>query len=53
MSKVKQPDWCCYPDAGEPFLGCWSLWLGMVKDESFCVDCDCYIRKEINNEQDN
>lgn len=42
MSKVKQPSWCNYPEADEPFIGCWSLWFGKVKDEDYCKDCECY-----------
>ena len=39
---MKQPKWCSYPDATTPTLGCWSLLDGLVKDENYCKDCDCY-----------
>lgn len=39
---MKKPKWCNYPDATTPTLGCWSLLDGLVKDESYCKDCDCY-----------
>ena len=42
---MEQPKWCNYPHAASPtFLGCWSLLDGLVKDESYCKDCDCYKR---------
>jgi hypothetical protein len=44
--KVKQPDWCNYPEADKPFIGCWSLLFGKVKDEDYCKDCECY-KKQI------
>ena len=39
---MEQPKWCDYPDATRPFFGCWSLLDGLVKEESYCKDCDCY-----------
>ena len=39
---MEQPKWCNYPDATRPIFGCWSLFGGLVKDESYCKDCDCY-----------
>ena len=42
MATIKQPEWCNYPDAEKQFIGCWSLQLGMVKNEDYCKDCDCY-----------
>ena len=39
---MEQPKWCNYPDATTPTLGCWSLLDGLVKDESYCKDCDRY-----------
>ena len=48
MSKIEQPSWCDYPDAEDQFIGCWSLQFGMVKDESYCKECDCYRKGEQN-----
>lgn len=46
MAKItKQPDWCDYPEADQPFFGCWSLLDGMVTDENYCKECECYIRR--------
>lgn len=38
-----QPKWCGYPNALAGLLGCWSLTGGLVKNEDYCKDCDCYI----------
>ena len=46
MDKIEQPKWCNYPDATRPFLGCWSLLDGLVKNEDFCKNCDCYKPKK-------
>ena len=46
MSKIEQPSWCDYPDAEDQFIGCWSLQFGMVKDESYCKECDCYRKRK-------
>ena len=43
---IKQPEWCCYPEADEPFWGCWSLLDGMVTSEEYCKKCEYYKRKE-------
>ena len=43
--EIKQPKWCCYPDATEDLWGCWSLLGGMVTSEEYCKNCDCYIKK--------
>jgi hypothetical protein len=50
----KQPEWCKYPEALHPFLGCWSLTLPeYISDicESYCEDCDmfdpCWRLKEL------
>ena len=42
MEKIEIPSWCNYPDANIPLLGCWSLLSGKVKNNDFCVDCDCF-----------
>lgn len=42
VRKYKQPEWCTYPDASKPFWGCWSLLDGKVKDENFCLTCECH-----------
>jgi hypothetical protein len=44
-----QPEWCTYPDAATPVLGCWSLLNGRVTGEDFCKRCE--LHKE-NTEQD-
>lgn len=43
---MKQPDWCCYPDAEEPLFGCWSLRAGYVTSKEYCKKCDCYKHKK-------
>lgn len=35
-----QPLWCKYPDATGELMGCWSLMSHMVKDKSYCKDCE-------------
>lgn len=37
-----QPEWCTYPDAATPILGCWSLLNGRVTGEGFCKGCEMY-----------
>ena len=44
--KPAQPDWCGYPDATQPLLGCWSLLGGLVKGEEYCKKCELYIHKK-------
>lgn len=42
VRKYKQPEWCTYPEANKPLWGCWSLLGGKVKDENFCLTCECH-----------
>lgn len=42
VRKYKQPEWCTYPEANKPLWGCWSLFGGKVKDENFCLTCECH-----------
>lgn len=44
----KQPDWCCYPDALDFNMGCWSLTdIKHRKDITIerCKTCDCFKQK--------
>lgn len=49
--ELKQPDWCCYPDATFPISGCWSLVGGYVTGEDYCKKCDCYKNKKHDKER--
>lgn len=36
----KQPYWCCYPNALNWEMGCWSLTERLIKSKEDCKDCD-------------
>ena len=36
-----QPDWCRYPGAAVPVMGCYSLLLGYISQERDCGSCEC------------
>jgi len=43
LKKYSQPDWCDYPDALVPTLGCWSLvYFRESISENFCSNCECF-----------
>jgi hypothetical protein len=42
---MTQPDWCNYCEADNPIYGCWSLCSGLVTNENYCKNCDCYKSK--------
>ena len=48
---MKQPKWCNYPNANQPIWGCWSLLDGLVKNEDYCKNCDCY-KNNMNHKKD-
>ena len=43
----KQPDWCMYPDATMPTMGCWGLTYGIIQKIEDCEGCPD-VRKEEN-----
>lgn len=42
IESYKQPDWCCYFEALEGVMGCWSLMFGYINKEADCVNCELY-----------
>lgn len=48
MEKYSQPEWCNYPEALTPIMGCWSLVSDhiTVNNES-CKTCDLYNKERI------
>lgn len=47
LDNYKQPDWCGYPEALNPFLGCDYLTDRFLRSEisrGFCQHCPCYER---------
>jgi hypothetical protein len=43
MKKYSQPEWCEYPDALQPMMGCWSLVMLPIhaKTMDYCKNCEC------------
>ena len=46
-----QPEWCSYPDAAMPILGCWSLLAGRVTGEDFCKGCELHKENTVQDEK--
>lgn len=48
QNDYQQPAWCCYPNALDGRMGCWSLidiepgGLRSNISNDFCKGCDCY-----------
>ena len=38
---TEQPDWCRYPGAMVPMMGCYSLLGGHIRTEKDCGSCEC------------
>ena len=47
QTSFPQPQWCNYPQAVYGLMGCWSLIYFMVTGESYCKNCDCYKKREM------
>ena len=44
MKKYSQPEWCEYPDALQPMMGCWSLIMLPIqaKTKAYCKNCEYF-----------
>jgi len=39
--RYPQPEWCCYTNAVQGVMGCWSLMSLLVTGRGYCKNCDC------------
>jgi hypothetical protein len=40
LGQYKQPDWCEYPDATIPPVGCWKLLYEKIDSSQACGNCE-------------